>query len=83
MLAELQLQDDNNRSFACIPDPLMQKCNKSRGRPIGVFLWPMPMFRNQGGRYMMPIFWGRNVWLNFFLCFFFLYLIKSKSSNKK
>ncbi len=30
-----------------------------RGRPIWVFLWQMPIFRNQGGRYMMPIFFGR------------------------
>ncbi len=72
MLAELQLQD-NKRSFACIPDPLMQKCNKSRGRPIGVFLWPMPMFRNQGEIYDADFFlaemFGR---ISFFLFFFFI-----------
>ncbi len=30
------------------------------GRPIWVFLWPLPIFRNQGSqwRYMMPIFWA-------------------------
>ncbi len=45
-----------------------------RGRPIWVFLWQMPIFRNQGGRYMMPIFLAD-------ILYFFLYLIKSKSSD--
>ncbi len=51
-------------------------CN--RGVPIRVFLWPMPVFRNQGSRW--PIcdadFFGRYVYLKWPFSFLSLYLIK-------
>ncbi len=62
-----------------VTDLTLRATVSGRGRPIWVFLWPMPIFRNQGSRW--PIC-DADMFGRFSFFFFPLHLIKSKSSNK-